>query len=78
MIGLKILWGIHIPLLISVLNFLLTLEIPGIFLLGLAIFGWVMPNLYIQGERKKRILSVQSNLPFYADLWRSLQKPDLI
>ena len=67
-IGLQILCGGFFPLALIVLNFALQLGNSYFFFLGLAIIGFCFPFLYVNTERKKRVLSARIDLPFVIDL----------
>ncbi len=67
-IGMQILWGFIFPLCLFFFNFALDLGIPapGVFVLGL--LGFAFPNLYANDQKKKRNISIQTDLPFFIDL----------
>ncbi|OQW49909.1 MAG: pilus assembly protein TadC [Proteobacteria bacterium SG_bin7] len=67
-IGLQILWGILFPVVLLVLNFALRLGYPPAVLLFVGIFGYMFPNIYASGEKKRRYNSVVVDLPFFIDL----------
>jgi tight adherence protein C len=67
-IGMKILWGIMLPLVLTILNFALQLNYPAIVFLALIPIGWHFPNMHANAMRGKRIVSVRLDLPFFIDL----------
>lgn len=67
-IGLKLLWGVVMPIVFIVLNFALQLNYhPGVFVL-FALIGWQMPNSHARKMRGDRQSAILSELPFYVDL----------
>jgi len=67
-IGMKILWGIMLPVVLTILNFALQLNYPAIVFLALIPIGWHFPNMHANAMRSKRITSVRLDLPFFIDL----------
>lgn len=67
-IGLQILWGILFPVVLLVLNFALRLDYPPVALLFVGIVGYMFPNIYANGEKKRRYTAVIIDLPFFIDL----------
>lgn len=67
-IGLQILWGVMFPIFLAILNFSLELGFGFPIILGLGLIGFYLPQIHAKGERKKRELSVRSDLPFFIDL----------
>src|SRR5690606_1312540 len=67
-IGIKILWGIMLPVLLIILNFALQLDYPYIFFLFVIPIGWHFPNMHAKAMRNKRVASVRTDLPFFIDL----------
>ena len=67
-IGLQILCGIFLPFALMALNFALQGGYSYSLFLGLIAIGLFLPFLYINTERKKRVLSVRVDLPFVIDL----------
>lgn len=67
-LGLKLLWGIALPIIGVILNFALQLDYPvaAFFVLGLV--GWIMPDSHANRMRQERQLAIMSELPFFADL----------
>ncbi len=67
-IGLKMLWGIFFPCLLTILNFSLSLGYPWI-VIGLAVpFGWMIPDLHAGKMKKNRYTAIIVDLPFFVDL----------
>lgn len=67
-IGLKLLWGVALPVICLVLNFALQLEYPSLIFLGFGFFGWYMPDSHANNMRGDRQAALLSELPFYVDL----------
>lgn len=67
-IGIKILWGILLPIVLIILNFALQLDYPYIFFLLVVPIGWHFPNMHAKAMRAKRVASVRTDLPFFIDL----------
>ncbi|MGE4132052.1 MAG: type II secretion system F family protein [Bdellovibrionales bacterium] len=67
-IGLKILWGVFIPLALGVLNFALQMGFPWIMFPALCFLGWKGPDFYASQQRKSRYVAVVMDLPFFIDL----------
>lgn len=67
-IGLKILWGLFFPFVMFVLNFALQLNLPWYFVPGMAVIGWMFPDVHCNQARKARYLAVVLDLPFFIDL----------
>lgn len=67
-IGIKILWGIMLPILLIILNFALQLDYPYIFFLFVIPIGWHFPNMHAKAMRAKRVASVRTDMPFFIDL----------
>lgn len=67
-IGLQILWGILFPVVLLVLNFALRLDYPPVFVFFFGILGYMFPNIYANGEKKRRYTAVIVDLPFFIDL----------
>lgn len=67
-IGLQILWGFMFPIFLFVMNFSLQLGLNPMLLIGLGFAGFFLPQIHAKGEKKKRELSVRSDLPFFIDL----------
>jgi tight adherence protein C len=67
-IGLKMLWGIFFPGLIAILNFSLQLGYPWpVFIVAIP-FGWMIPDMHANKQRKERYNSIIIDLPFFVDL----------
>ena len=67
-IGLQILWGVMFPTFLLILNFALRLNYPPVFCLAVGTFGIYFPHLYCNNEKKRRYVSITSDLPFFIDL----------
>ena len=67
-IGLQILWGIMLPLFFIVINFALQLNYSYGLSVVIAGFGIIFPHFYCNGHKKRRLLSVTTELPFFIDL----------
>lgn len=67
-IGLQLFLGLAFPVFLIILNFSLDLGLPLIMLLGLGLFGFLMPEMHCKAERNRRNLSVQIDMPFFVDL----------
>ncbi len=67
-IGLKILWGIFFPALVAILNFSLSLGYPWIVFVLAVPFGWMIPDLHANKQKKMRYQSIVIDLPFFVDL----------
>ncbi len=67
-IGLQILWGFMFPLFVSVLNFALELGFSYVFIALMIPVGFYLPIMHSIGEKKRREISVRSDLPFFIDL----------
>lgn len=67
-IGLKIFWGIAFPGFLYVVNFAFDAGVHPILFAVAVPVGWMFPNMYAQGEKKRRETAVRIDLPFFADL----------
>lgn len=67
-IGLQLFLGFAFPIFLIILNFSLDLGLPLLMLLGLGLFGFLMPEMHCKAERNRRMLSVQIDMPFFVDL----------
>ncbi len=67
-IGLQILWGVMFPFFMMIMNFSLELGFNLYFLVLMIPVGYYLPIMHASAHRKKRILSVQMDLPFFVDL----------
>lgn len=67
-IGLQILWGLMFPVFLFIMNFSLQLGLSPMMLFGLGLAGFFLPQIHAKGEKKRRELSVRSDLPFFIDL----------
>ncbi|MCB0411172.1 MAG: type II secretion system F family protein [Bdellovibrionales bacterium] len=67
-IGLQILWGIMFPLFLNLLNFGLQLGYPYPLAFALGLFGVYFPHLYCGQEKRRRYVSVVTEMPFFIDL----------
>lgn len=67
-VGLQILWGVAFPLLLSVMNVALEMDLPWIGIIAMVPFGAYFPHMYARREKQQRELSARADLPFFADL----------
>lgn len=67
-IGMKILWGVMLPVVLFILNFALQLGYTPIIFVFLAPIGWNFPNFHAKAMRNRRVSSVRIDLPFFIDL----------
>jgi len=67
-IGLKLLWGVALPLIALILNFALQLDYPIIVFPVIGLLGWQMPDMHARKMRNNRQSEIRSELPFYVDL----------
>lgn len=67
-IGLQILWGGMFPAFMAVMNFSLELGLHWSVFLALIPVGYWLPIMHASANRKRRSLSVRSDLPFFVDL----------
>lgn len=67
-IGLKMLWGIFFPALLGILNFSLVLGYPWIVIVLAIPFGWMIPDMHANKQRKDRYQAIIIDLPFFVDL----------
>lgn len=67
-IGLQILWGLMTPAVLLVVNFALQMNLPWFFCVGIGVVGWFFPQVHCTAARKRRYISVISDLPFFMDL----------
>jgi tight adherence protein C len=67
-IGMKILWGVMMPIVLLILNFALSLDYPWFFFVLICPLGWMMPNLHANKMRGTRQSAVRADLPFFVDL----------
>lgn len=67
-IGLQILWGVMFPMFMLVMNFALELGFPWYFFVAVMPFGYSLPVMHANANKKRRSLSVRGDLPFFVDL----------
>ncbi len=67
-IGLQLFLGVAFPMFLAIMNFSLALELPPVFVIGLGLFGFLMPEMHCKGTKKYRELSVRADMPFFIDL----------
>ena len=67
-IGLQILWGIMFPLFFIIINFALQFGYPYWLAIGISLLGVYFPHMYCASQKRKRYVSVISDLPFVIDL----------
>ena len=64
----QLLWGVVLPIMLTVFNFALEMETPIWMIAVVAVIGYQFPHIYAKGEKKKRYSSVVVDLPFFVDL----------
>ena len=67
-LGLKLLWGVVLPIIALVLNFALQLNYPWYIFLGVGLLGWNMPDSHANKTRSNRQSDILIELPFFTDL----------
>lgn len=67
-IGMQILWGVLLPIFITILNFSLELGFSIYIIIGLGLFGFYMPVSHAKAQKSRREESVRADLPFFIDL----------
>jgi tight adherence protein C len=67
-IALQLLWGIVFPIICLFINFLMSLNYPMILFLAIIPFGFYVPRIHANAQRKQRQTAVLADLPFYVDL----------
>jgi tight adherence protein C len=67
-LGLKLLWGVALPIIAVVLNFALQLNYPAGIFLVIGLVGWKMPDSHANGMRGTRQRKIVNELPFFTDL----------
>lgn len=67
-IGMQILWGVLLPIFITILNFSLELGFSIYIIIGLGLFGLYMPVSHAKAQKSRREESVRADLPFFIDL----------
>lgn len=67
-IGLQLFLGVAFPIFLTIMNFSLDLGFPPVFVIGLGLFGFMMPEMHCKGTKKNRELSVRADMPFFIDL----------
>ncbi len=67
-IGMQILWGVLFPFCLFFFNLALDLGLPVLGVVVLGLLGFAFPNLYASDQKKKRNMSIQTDLPFFIDL----------
>lgn len=67
-IGMQLLWGVLFPTILVILNFALQLGYPPIFFVAVGPFGFYIPHMHANGQKKRRTVSVLADLPFFIDL----------
>ncbi len=67
-LGLKLLWGIVLPIVALVLNFALQMNYNPLIFLAIAVVGWKMPDSHASKMRSNRQLAIITELPFFTDL----------
>ena len=67
-IGLQILWGMSFPFLFAFLNLGLGVIFPHWSALVIAVIGIYFPHAYCNSLKKKRAISIRSELPVFVDI----------
>ena len=67
-IGLQILWGIGFPVLFVILNFALDFGFPYFVSLIMSGIGCYFPHAHCNSSKKKREISIRSDLPLFVDI----------
>lgn len=67
-IGLKMLWGIFFPVILAILNVSLVLGYPWIIIALAVPFGWMIPDMHANKQKKDRYQAIIVDLPFFVDL----------
>ena len=67
-IGLQILWGMSFPVLFAILNLGLNFGFPHWSALIIAGIGIYFPHAYCNSNKKKRAISIRSELPLFVDI----------
>lgn len=67
-IGMQLLWGVLFPVILIILNFALQLEYPMVMFVFMVPVGFFIPHMHANAEKKKRMISVLADLPFFIDL----------
>lgn len=67
-IGLQILWAVFFPVFCAIMNFALEMGFSYLMFFALVPIGFYMPIMHANAMKKKRVLSVRSDMPFYIDL----------
>lgn len=67
-VAFKILMGIGLPLAMFVYNTIARAGMDPLFIVGLGVFGWFYPNLWVSGMAKTRQRNIELALPFVIDL----------
>lgn len=67
-IGLQILWGVLFPMAFAVMNFALQINAPYFVIPPMMLVGMGFPHFYCVTCKKRRYISIVSDLPFFIDL----------
>lgn len=67
-LGLKLLWGVALPIVALILNFALQLDYPFVAFIAIGFIGWIMPDSHANKMRGNRQHAIISELPFFTDL----------
>lgn len=67
-IGLQLFLGVAFPIFLMIMNFALDLGFATWMLMGMAIVGFMMPEMHCKAAKKQRELAVQQDMPFFIDL----------
>ena len=67
-IGFQILLGVALPIVLSLMNVLMSMEIPWIAIALAVPSGWYYPQIYARAQKTWREGEARRDLPFFADL----------
>lgn len=67
-LGMKILWGILLPVVLIVLNFAMQLDYPWYVFAALCPLGWYFPDMHAKAMRTERVGRIRIDMPFFTDL----------
>lgn len=67
-IGLQLVWGLLFPVILSVLNFALQMDLPWLFVIFFGAFGFYFPEMHCRNEKRLRNQQILIDLPFHIDL----------
>jgi len=67
-IALQLFWGIMFPIICLLINFSLQLHYPYFIFIAMIPFGFYVPQIHANAQKKQRERSVLMDLPFFVDL----------